>query len=215
MKKGPTFMLILSCMGFLGACSKFSVGASGCNKVVDNNLLQETYEENRRKPNITIADTGFCIGNNGKENDYCDIKIEVKDIKMIEENSFSQKCEANLRYVATFNEQRYSEEKKKRIDKIISDFNKAQLDAKDFVISTFEKYNASYNEEDINLGVEKRKEQLENERQEAIDYLNNTMPDFTDKKSVFEVQAIKYTASESNNFTNISIEDIKYLTMGE
>lgn len=120
-----------------------------------------------------------------------------------------------MKYTATLNEKLYAGEKKNQLNKIISDFNKSESDARNFVISTFEKYNASFSEEDINLGIAKRKEQLEIEKQEAIDSLNNNMPDFVERKSVFEVQSIKYTVSESNDFINVSLEDIKHLTMGE
>jgi hypothetical protein len=209
--KKIVFVVICS-VSLLESCSKLS---NMCGQVVDSNLLQETYEKNRHKEGVTTADTRFCMGGNGKESDYCDINMEVKDVKKTDSNSFSTRCEANLKYTATFSVARYGAEKKKLMDKIISDNNKADADAKNFVISTFEQYNASYSEEDISLGVQKRKQKLEEEKQEAIDYLNKIMPDFSEKKSAFEVNSIKYTVSESNNYTNITIEDISSITTGE
>lgn len=212
MKKNIFVAVVICSVGLLESCSKFS---SGCGKVVDNDLLQKTYEKYRHSPDVVIGDTKFCVGKNSKESDYCDIKIEVKDVKKLESNSFSDKCEANLKYTAVFSESRYGAEKKRIMDKIISESSKADADARNFVVATFQKYDASYSEEDINIGVQKRRTQLEEEKQNALNYLNNVMPDFAEKKSAFEVNSIKYTVSEGDNYTNISIENISSLATGE
>ena len=213
MKKNIFVAVVICSVGLLESCSKFS---SGCSKVVDNGLLQKTYEKYRHSPGVVIGDTNFCVGKIlKKESDYCDIKIEVKDIKKLESNSFSDKCEANLKYTAVFSESRYGAEKKRIMDKVISDSSKANADARNYVVATFQKYDASYSEDDINIGVQKRRAQLEEEKQSALNYLNNIMPDFAEKKSAFEVNSIKYTVSESDNYTNISIESISSLTTGE
>ena len=77
-------LLVIVCVLLVAPLSSCSKNLSSlCDDSVKNNLLQETYEKNRNPLKMAIANTGFCYNSTNVIGDYCDVKIEVKDVNKI------------------------------------------------------------------------------------------------------------------------------------
>ena len=118
-------------------------------------------------------------------------------------------------FSVVFNEQKYKNFKDNKINLIIYSFNNEVSNVNEYVSNKFREYNVQYNKSDLLVGIEKRKSTLNSNKDEKIKLLNMELPDFVSQKSAFEVNEIVYTVSESENFMNITLNDISPLTQGE
>lgn len=237
MKK--TLLILLFAAPVVSSCS-YLPGFSDCDKAVSNNLLQEVFEKNMREvePSHPLQ-LGFCQLKDLKPQ-LCDIKVEVSDVKEISKSSFSASCKASVRYSATLRLDDYQKERKRLIDEVNAKAKADLAQAKQTVIQTFEKFGVSYTDADLKEGITKREAAIRKEQEAALSRFNPSgttpasvddqirniffkqsnaatmpMPEEPKKKSYYLVADVAYTVSESKDYLNLGMDDMKLVSKGE
>jgi hypothetical protein len=213
------FLILCFVVPVVSSCSRLP-GFSDCDKAVDINLLQSVFEKNLRELEpIHPFQLGFCLLRDMKPR-FCDIKIDVSDVRKISKSSFSTSCQASVRYSATLRLGDYQKERQRLIAEVNAKASKDLAQSKLYVIKTFENFGVSYSDADLQEGIAKREAAVRKEQEaDLIRFTDKSnfysMLNEPEKNSYFLVADVSYTVAKSEEFLNLNLVNLTLVAKGE